>query len=71
MRRFGTQGPVHPMKNYVVSRTAELADFIMRVREGRYWASLSPTSSENISLKQRSGEATDVIKQERNNLRFM
>lgn len=36
MKRFGTQGPVHPTKNYVVSRTAELADFIRRVREGRY-----------------------------------
>ena len=34
MRRFGTQGPVHPKKNYVVSRAAELADFIMRVKEG-------------------------------------
>ncbi len=25
MRRFGTQGPVHPEKNYVVSRAADLA----------------------------------------------
>ena len=29
MRRFGTQGPVHPEKNYVVSRAAELADFVV------------------------------------------
>ncbi len=36
MRRFGTQGPVHPEKNYVVSRATELADFVMRVKEGRY-----------------------------------
>lgn len=35
MRRFGTQGPVHPEKHYVVSRSAELDDFIARVKDGR------------------------------------
>ena len=34
MRRFGTQGPVRPERNYVVSRATELADFVMRVKEG-------------------------------------
>ena len=42
MRRFGTQGPVHPEKNYVVSRAAELADFVMRVKEGRYIVIFAP-----------------------------
>ena len=36
MRRFGTQGPVNPKDNYVVARSEELADFISRVKEGRY-----------------------------------
>ena len=36
MRHFGTQGPVHPQRNYVISRAAELAEFIRRVEEGRY-----------------------------------
>ena len=36
MRRFGTQGPVNPQEHYVVSRTEEIADFIKRVKEGRY-----------------------------------
>ena len=42
MRRFGTQGPVHPEKNYVVSRATELADFVMRVKEGRYIVIFAP-----------------------------
>ena len=36
MRRFGTQGPVNPQEHYVVSRSDEIADFIKRVKEGRY-----------------------------------
>ena len=42
MRRFGTQGRVYPEKNYVVSRTEELADFINRVKEGRYIVLFAP-----------------------------
>ncbi len=36
MRRFGTQGPVNSKDNYVVARSEELADYIRRVKEGRY-----------------------------------
>ncbi len=42
MRRFGTQGPVHPEKHYVVSRSAELDDFIARVKDGRYIVLFAP-----------------------------
>ncbi len=42
MRRFGTQGPVHPEKHYVVSRSAELDDFIDRVKDGRYIVIFAP-----------------------------
>ena len=42
MRRFGTQGPVHPEKNYVVSRAAELDDFIARIKDGRYIVIFAP-----------------------------
>ncbi len=42
MKRFGTQGPVHPEKHYVVSRAADIADFIMRVKEGRYIVIFAP-----------------------------
>ena len=42
MRRFGTQGRVYPGRHYIVSRTEEIADFIARVKEGRYIVLFAP-----------------------------
>ena len=42
MRRFGTQGPVNPKDNYVVARSEDLADFIVRVKQGRYIVLFAP-----------------------------
>ncbi|MDE0483393.1 MAG: AAA-like domain-containing protein [Candidatus Poribacteria bacterium] len=42
MRRFGTQGRVYPDRHYVVPRTEEIADFIARVKEGRYTVLFAP-----------------------------
>ena len=42
MRRFGTQGRVYPEDHYVVPRTAEVADFINRVKQGRYIVLFAP-----------------------------
>ena len=42
MRRFGTQGRVYPDRHYVVSRTEEIADFVNRVKEGRYIVLFAP-----------------------------
>ncbi len=42
MRTFGTHGPVNPKDHYVVSRDAELADFINRVKMGRYIVIFAP-----------------------------
>lgn len=42
MRRFGTQGRVYPDRHYVVPRTEEIADFIQRVKEGRYIVLFAP-----------------------------
>ena len=42
MRTFGTEGPVSPEKNYVVSRTAELTDFIDRIKHGKYLVIFAP-----------------------------
>ncbi len=61
MRRFGTQGPVHPTKNYVVSRATELADFIMRVKEGRYIVIFAPRQTGKTTFFQR---ALDVFADE-------
>ncbi len=42
MRKFGTQGPVNPEQHYIVPRTEELADFIKRIKEGRYIVIFAP-----------------------------
>ena len=42
MRRFGTQGRVYPDKHYVVPRSEEIADFNMRVKDGRYIVLFAP-----------------------------
>ena len=42
MRTFSTYGPVNPQDHYVVSRTEELADFIKRVKLGRYIVIFAP-----------------------------
>ena len=42
MRCFGTFGPVYPDINYVVSRSEELADYINRVKQGRYVVLFAP-----------------------------
>ena len=54
MRRFGTQGPVHPGRNYVVSRATELADFVMRVKEGRYIVIFAPRQTGKTTFFQRA-----------------
>ena len=61
MKRFGTQGPVHPERNYVVRRAAELADFIMRVKEGRYVVIFAPRQTGKTTFFQR---ALDVFADE-------
>lgn len=42
MRSFGTYGRVYPDQHYVVPRTAEIADFIHRVKAGRYVVLFAP-----------------------------
>ena len=42
MKTFGTHGPVNPEDHYVVSRGAELTDFINRVKQGRYIVIFAP-----------------------------
>ena len=45
MREFGTQGPVNSRDHYVVSRSEELADYINRVKQGRYIVLFAPRQS--------------------------
>ena len=42
MRSFSTYGRVHPEQHYIVPRTAEITDFIARVKVGRYIVLFAP-----------------------------
>lgn len=42
MRRFVTEGRVEPAHHYFVPRTTEIADFINRVRTGKYIVLFAP-----------------------------
>ena len=42
MRSFGTQGRVRPEQHYIVPRTAQVADFITRIRAGKYIVLFAP-----------------------------
>ena len=66
MRRFGTQGPVNSKDNYVVARSEELADFIARVKQGRYIVLFAPrqtgkTTFFQDALKALTAEGTDYF----------
>ena len=50
MRTFGTQGPVNPQENYVVSRTEEIADFIDRIKKGKYIVLFAPRQTGKTTL---------------------
>ncbi len=61
MRTFGTRGPVNPEKNYVVQRPDEIADFINRVKEGRYIVIFAPRQTGKTTFFHR---ALDVFTDE-------
>ena len=42
MRRFGTEGRLYPEDNYIVPRTEETADFINRIKQGKYIVLFAP-----------------------------
>ena len=42
MRTFGTQGPVNPRDNYIVTLGKETADFIQRIKNGKYIVIFAP-----------------------------
>lgn len=50
MRCFGTFGPVYPDINYVVSRSEVLADYINRVKQGRYIVLFAPRQTGKTTL---------------------
>ena len=57
MKTFGTHGPVNPEDHYVVSRREELADFINRVKLGRYIVIFAPRQTGKTTFFQWALEA--------------
>ena len=55
-KTFETRGPVKPERNYVVARTEELADFIDRVKEGRYVVIFAPRQTGKTTFFRRALE---------------
>ena len=55
-KTFETRGPVKPERNYVVARTEELADFIARVKEGRYVVIFAPRQTGKTTFFRRALE---------------
>lgn len=60
MKTFSTYGPVNPEENYVVSRAVELADFINRVKQGRYIVIFAPRQTGKTTFFQWALEALTV-----------
>ncbi len=60
MRTFSTYGPVNPKDHYVVSREVELADFIKRVKQGRYIVIFAPRQTGKTTFFQWALDALAV-----------
>ena len=60
MKTFGTYGPVNPKEHYVVSRAEELADFIKRVKLGRYIVIFAPRQTGKTTFFQWALDALAV-----------
>ena len=54
MRTFGTQGPVNPHDNYIVKRSKETADFIQRIKNGKYIVIFAPRQTGKTTFFQRA-----------------
>ena len=61
MRRFGTEGRVDPAQHYFVPRTNEIADFINRVRAGKYIVLFAPRQTGKTTFFRR---VLDVLNEE-------
>ena len=59
MRSFETRGPVYPEDNYVVARTEELADFVDRLKKGRYIVLFAPRQTGKTTLFRKALDALE------------
>lgn len=59
MRQFWTQGPVNAKEHYVVARSEELADYIDRVKQGRYIVLFAPRQTGKTTFFQNAIDALE------------
>ena len=50
MKTFGTTGRVRPEQHYIVSRTEDIADFIHRIKGGKYIVLFAPRQTGKTTL---------------------
>ncbi len=60
MRWFETRGPVYVEDNYVVARTDELADFMDRIKKGRYIVLFAPRQTGKTTFFQNALDALET-----------
>ena len=60
MRWFETRGPVYPEDNYVVARTDELADFMDRIKKGRYIVLFAPRQTGKTTFFQNALDSLET-----------
>ncbi len=63
MKCFGTYGPVNPKDYYVVSRKRELADFINRLKLGRYIVLFAPRQTGKTTFFRNAVAALEAEKE--------
>ena len=63
MRSFGTQGPVNPHDNYIVKRSKKTADFIQRIKNGKYIVIFAPRQTGKTTFFQRAVETLTTQEQ--------
>ena len=63
MKWFETRGPVNREDNYVVARTAELADFIKRVKRGRYVVLFAPRQTGKTTFFKTALEMLETVEE--------
>lgn len=63
MKSFGTYGPVNPNEYYVVSRKEELADYIYRLKLGRYIVLFAPRQTGKTTFFRNAVAALEAKKE--------
>ena len=59
MRQFWTQGPVNAEEHYVVARSEKLADYVQRVKQGRYIVLFAPRQTGKTTFFQNALDALE------------